>query len=146
MEIHGGIEAVKRFLAITVLCAVFMALTVSVGAQENDDEGAFYARSFLIYRIFPNQRGYRVQYWTDSGAPAETYLPIDWFQRSGGRGVFLEGDNPAYPYMQVLWRDGEFSQIRLYVRENIRHESWGRWIAPDNADELFDVEEPALRL
>lgn len=146
MVIHGGIRPVKRIISIAIVLAVLLSVAGTVSAQEAQNESSYYARTFFIHRIFPNQRGYRVQYWTDSGAPAETFLPIDWFRRAGGQGVFLEGNGPAYPYMQIFWRDGEFSQIRLYVRRSMSHESWGRWIAPDNVDELFDVDAPVLRL
>jgi len=137
---------VKRLITLALACTIFLSVGARVAAQDADDDAGFYARSFFVHRIFPNQRGYRVQYWTDSGAPAETFLPIEWFRQAGGRGVFVEGNSPAYPFMQVFWRNGEFQHVRLHVRSNMSHESWGRWIAPDNVDELFDVEEPVLRL
>ena len=109
-----------------------------------------YARSFYIQRMFPHRNGYRILYMNDTGRVHELYAPLEWFGRAQGNPPIAEmrhGRNPAYPYMEVFWRDGQFSHMKIFAREDYSHESWGTWLdVPDNVDELFDVDEPQFNL
>lgn len=129
---------------------VFGTLVVSSGAAQENDETEMYARSFYIQRIYPNRNGYRIVYTNDAGSHHEMFAPIGWFSKDDGEAQLAElrhGRNPAYPYMEVFWKNGEFSHMKVFAREDYSHESWGTWInEPDNVEELFDVDEPQFNL
>ncbi len=129
-----------------LLLAGLIAGTSAV-AQQND-EPEMYARSFYIHRVYPNRLGYRIIYSNDSGNRHELYVPLSWFRHDNDMQTaeLRHGRNEAYPYMEVFWRDGEFSHMKIFVRRDYTHESWGSWDAPDNVDELFDIDEPEFNL
>ena len=75
-------------------------------------------------------------------------MPIDWFNTIGGKGeiVYL-GSGPEWPSMIVYYKNGEFSHVRLRIRRDRTHLSWGIIPFTVNADSLFqDIEELKLEL
>lgn len=139
--------ALILFLSALLVFGVFL---VSSGAAQENDETEMYARSFYIQRIYPNRHGYRIIYTNDTGARHELYAPLEWFGQPDG-GIQLaemrHGRNPAYPYMEVFWKDGAFSHMKVFARQDYSHESWGTWLnIPGNVEELFDVDEPQFNL
>jgi len=136
-----------RYVLTATLLLFFVLGIGHVVADFNTDEG-MYTRSFYIDRVYPNRHGYRIIYRNDHGHRHSMLVPLSWFGRNGGapQAQMREGRHPAYPYMEVFWMDGEFSHLKLYVRSDKTHESWGVWDAPDNVEELFDIDEPDFNL
>ncbi|MDR1933204.1 MAG: hypothetical protein LBQ57_10340 [Spirochaetales bacterium] len=130
-------------------CALMAVLLFSALGMAAADESQFYARSFLIDRVYPHQAGYKVLYITSKMSYATTYLPHKWFSQSaskGGvqaKGELSWGNDPSYPYMVVFWKEGKFSHVRLYLKKDMYDVSYGV-INPDQDPAKFDVEEPDL--
>ncbi len=75
-------------------------------------------------------------------------MPMEWFNTIGGKGeiVYL-GSGPEWPSMIVYYKNGEFSHVRLRIRRDRNHQSWGIIPFNVNADSLFqDIEELKLEL
>ena len=109
-------------------------------------ESEFYYFSFPIEKIYTHRLGFMVLYRRNSNAVSRTFIPHEWFQNIGGTGeiVYL-GTGKEWPSMIVYYRNGEFSHVRLRVRQNRLHETWG--VIPFNvaADQFFeDIEEVKL--
>jgi hypothetical protein len=131
------------------LGAVLAIMFVMVSAKVCADESPYYARSFLIEKIYPHTLGWKVLYITSRMSYATTYLPLKWFSQSAtkngvqAKGEIIRGNQPAYPYMIVFWNEGKFSHVRLFLKEDMRDISYGM-INPNQDTAPFNVEEPAL--
>ncbi|MFP4643413.1 MAG: hypothetical protein ACLFM0_03555 [Spirochaetales bacterium] len=136
---------IALFLSVLLLAGLISG--TSAVAQENE-EPEMYARSFYIRRVYPNRLGYRIIYTNDTGQNQELYVPLRWFRRDDGiqTAEIRHGRNESYPYMEVFWRDGEFSHMKIFVRQDYSHDSWGSWDAPSDVEDLFDIDEPEFNL
>jgi hypothetical protein len=120
-------------------------------AQEEDSssKNPYYYVNVPIERIYPHRKGYVVSYRKGVTGLAQAYLPVEWFVSgigNGGKGdILLLGPGTAWPYLTVFYKDGAFSHVRLYVRKERTHESWGSIPLTVNLDDRFeDVEDLKL--
>jgi len=119
-------------------------------AQDSSERtgSEYYYYNFTIEKIYSHRLGYIVLYRRASNKLERTYIPLDWFNTIGGKGeiVYL-GSGPEWPSMIVYYKNGEFSHVRLRIRRERTHESWGIVPFNVNADYLFqDIEELKLEL
>ena len=140
----------KVFLKI-VLLVVFAVLCEGVflfaqNASGRFDESNFYYFNFTVEKVYLHRLGYVVNYRTGANRIATTYIPTTWFNTIGGRGeVIYLGSGMEWPSMIVYYKDGEFSHVRLRLRRNMLHETWGVVPLATNIDEHFqDLEEVKL--
>jgi len=134
---------------------LFLALAVFIEgdflfAQTTPEytQSEYYYYNFTIEKIFSHRLGYIVLYRKASNKLVRTYIPLDWFNTIGGKGeiVYL-GSGPEWPSMIVYYKNGEFSHVRLRIRRDRTHLTWGIVPFNVNADELFqDIEELKLEL
>ncbi|MCL2069872.1 MAG: hypothetical protein FWH19_02660 [Treponema sp.] len=136
---------------IILLLAVFLILGsgVSLFAQgpRITNESNFYYFNFPIERVLAYRSGYVILYRNGSNDIVRTHIPLEWFIDTAGRGdlIFL-GSGKEWPSMTVYYNEGEFSHVRLRLRREKSHETWG--VIPLHVDlsEFFtDVEEVYLR-
>jgi hypothetical protein len=146
---YNNCESLFGGNAMKKLCAVLAVLLIVVSGKVCAEESQFYVRSFLIEKIYPHALGWKVMYITSRMSYATTYLPHAWFSQSsskGGvqaKGEIIWGNNPAYPYMLIFWKDGKFSHARLFLKKDMRDVSYGV-ISPNQDPASFNVEEPSL--
>ncbi|MDR0525998.1 MAG: hypothetical protein LBG90_09050 [Spirochaetaceae bacterium] len=143
----------KKIFGVSALCLILAGGT-SLGAQESGS--SYYYVNVPIERIYPYNKGYVVDYRTSSTGTraARTYIPLEWFSdRVGeeGNAVIRKGDiialgsGKSWPYLTVYYKNGEFSHVRLYLRKERNHESWGYIQMGVNLDEYFqDVSDLKL--
>lgn len=129
----------QRWTLVCLVLAMALLFAGSIGAQE-----ALYSKAYYVIRVAPHNLGYRVVYQTEQGEPAVTYLPIEWFRTAAGKATIIRGWDRSAPYMQVFWKDGNFSHLRLFVVPTYDHPSWG--VIPGNVDpaSAFNVDELLL--
>jgi len=123
----------------TLLLALVFAL-VTVLAVEAQEQPASYVRSVSIMKVLSHTMGYKVLYLKSSMEIGELYLPFTWF-KAGGKAEAVFGGDRSYPYFSVFYKDGKFSFIRLYLRENIQDLSWGRLVPREGLEAKFDVDD-----
>ena len=137
----------KRVFWISVFCGAFIAF-MPVTAQDTGVGGAYYYVNVPIERVYPYRKGYVIDYQTGATGTsmARTYIPLEWF-RDGPRKesgeppkgeIILLGPGNFWPYLTVYYRNGEFSHVRLYVRRERAHPSWGSILRGVNLDENFE--------
>ena len=132
------------------LLAVIFGLVLSVGpflfAQNTARESDMYYVSTPVEKIYSHRDGYVVTYRKGVNQMARLYIPMDWFTDPTGKADLVAlGPGGGWPYLAIYYNKGEFSHIRLYVRRNKSHETWG--VVPLNVDisEYFEgVEEIKL--
>jgi len=129
------------FLALAVFSQgdFLFAQTFSERTRESD----YYYFNYTIEKIFSHRLGYIVLYRKASNKLVRTYMPLEWFNNIGGKGeiVYL-GSGSEWPSIIVYHKNGEFSHVRLRIRKERTHGSWGVVPFNVNIDELFeDIEE-----
>jgi hypothetical protein len=134
------------FFATLLLVAAGLAPVVAQqNASPSGKEGS-YALTVTLERVYPYRKGYVVKYYRGPGKTSDAYLPNEWFEGTGKKGdLILMGSGADWPHMTVFYKDGEFSHVRLYVRKERGHESWGSVPFNVNLDDRFEGVED-LRL
>jgi hypothetical protein len=135
------------FLITLLLIAASLAPLVAQQNTSSSDVEGSYAITVSLERVYPYRKGYVVKYNRGLGATSDAYLPIEWFQGTGKKGeLILMGSGTDWPHMTVFYKDGKFSHVRLYVRKERSHESWGNVPLNVNIDDRFEgVEEVTLQ-
>ncbi len=133
-------RAVFFFLGV---CLLFVG--VSLSAQESDAENPqIQLLTIPIQKVYEHRLGFRVVYNRSDLYPAEVFIPGRWFTQAGGAGEVYFSAHPSVPYMTVIWVDGEFSHVRLYLHERKEDRSWGA--LPSDADYRDDFAVETLEL
>lgn len=119
------------------ILAVLLGLVLNIGpflfAQSTAKESEYYYVSTPIEKIFSHRNGYVVLYRKGVNQMARTFIPMDWFTDPTGKADLVAlGTGSAWPHLAIYYKEGEFSHIRLYVRRNRSHETWG--VVPFNVD------------
>ena len=128
----------KKSILIVLL---FTCITLSVLAEDSE----LFVRSVPIVKVYLYREGYKIDYMKNNFDIGSLYLPLNWFTGSGGKGELVMADDPSFPYFSVFWRGGEFSHIRLYLRNNLLHGSWGNPTNPDEVGGRFKDEPPEFQ-
>lgn len=140
----------KKILSIAVLMTLITG--ASLFAQRPPahvfQDSAYHYFNVPIERIYAHRLGFVVFYQRGGGSPqlARAFIPQEWFQEPRGRGQFVRlGAGAEWPSMSVFFREGEFSHVRLRVRANRSHATWGVVPLHANIDEFFEgIEEIRL--
>ena len=141
----------KKVIILAVLIAILPAsfLFAQSGplAEPNIEESEFYYFNFTIERVYTHRLGYMILYRRSANTHiSRTFLPIEWFATIGGRGdIIMLGPGREWPSMSVYYRNGEFSHVRLRLRREGAHQTWGMVPLNVNIDEHFrGIEEVRL--
>ncbi len=138
-----------------ILIVLLFAAAVPVFAQEAGSERSsgispehesdmFYV-NIPIEKIYPYRMGYVVFYRKGIGSLGETYIPLEWFSGPEGKAdlIYLNSGK-RWPYLTVFYQNGEFSHLRLYVRHEVTHETWGNIPLGVNIDSRFEGVETMI--
>lgn len=124
----------KRALTILILILALVMLSSATTSP-------YFAKSVIITRIYPHKLGYKVLYMGNDMKNREAYIPSSLFReqkdKTKKKSIIFKGYNKAFPYMTILWKNGEFSHIKLYLKSNYSDVSWGAFNNPDDHDEKF---------
>ena len=117
-------------------------------AQQFSNESDYYYYNFPIEKIYPYRMGYMIVYLGNSNRMSRIFVPHDWFAKIGegskGEIIYL-GSGREWPTMTVYYNSGDFSHVRLRLRKDKSHETWGFIPLNMNLDDYFqNVEEVDL--
>jgi hypothetical protein len=128
----------KLFFAVA-LCVVFQITPLFAQRFSQGKESEFFYVNVPIEKVYPYRKGYVIQYRKGVNQMARTYLPIEWFEDAGDKGdlIYLSSGN-SWPYLTVYYKNGEFSHVRLYLRRDRAHASWGNITLGVNIDDRFE--------
>jgi hypothetical protein len=128
-----------KAVKIIFIGALFLGVGafISLSAQEAEQtrgaayESEFYVTQLPIEKIWTHNKGYVVQYRKTPLINKFAYLPLDWFVRSDENTgplkgeVVLLGPGKIWPHMSIYYKGGAFDHVRLYVRKEGTHVTWG---------------------
>jgi hypothetical protein len=131
---------VKKLLFFITLCLIVIGITPLIAQQNSSsEENGFYCVTVTLERIYPYRKGYIVKYRKGMNKVVDAYLPEEWFHGSANKGeVIRMGSGTDWPHLSVFYKDGEFSHVRLYVRKERNHPSWGDVPLNVNVDDRFE--------
>jgi hypothetical protein len=113
-----------RKLFFAVLLGLVLSMTQSLYAQDRQ-ESEYYYVSIPIEKIYIHNSGYMVTYMQGFHL-VRTFIPHDWFTDPAGKADLITlGTGRAWPNLTIYYRNGEFSHVRLYVRRDRSHQTWG---------------------
>jgi hypothetical protein len=121
-----------------------MLPAATAAAQEQQEAGEneanLYVATVYVNRVYTHRLGYKVLYQQQDLSLGEVYLPNSWFSKAAGRAELINTRSTAAPYMEIYYNNGEFAYVRLYVRRNPNHVSWGSLRPGEAPEEAFDQE------
>jgi hypothetical protein len=140
------VKKILFFAALLLIVAGLAPVAAQQNASSSGVEGS-YAITVTLERVYPYRKGYVVKYNRGLGRTSDAYLPNEWFEGTGKKGdLILMGSGTDWPHMTVFYKDGQFSHVRLYVRKERSHESWGDVPFNVNIDDRFEgVEDLKLQ-
>jgi hypothetical protein len=106
------------------------------------EESDMFVKTMPITKVYTHRLGFKVLYLKNDLDFAEFYVPLEWFDSAGGKGVIVRGVDPSYPYFSIFWKAGKFHSVKLYVHKDLQHESWGSLTLSPDISEKFDIDEP----
>jgi hypothetical protein len=137
----------KKALVLLAVAALALAAAAPAFSQARraDPTDAF-VKTVPIAKIYTHVLGYRILYFKSTFEYAEMYVPIGWFKAGVEKAEIIQGNEPSYPYFTLVWADGKFDHVRLYVRDSLMHPSWGELTAVDASQIAgnFNVQGPPL--
>ncbi len=125
----------NRLKRIALLGLVLFGASIMLSAAT---KSPLFTKSVVITQIFPHKLGYRIIYMSNDLALREVYLPIELFKVDKGSKIFY-GLDQSFPYMQIVWEDGDFSHVKLYLKEEYNDITWGALTTPSDYDQHFSV-------
>jgi hypothetical protein len=126
----------------TLLLALILFLATIIAAQAQEQPKS-YVKTVPILKVLAHTLGYKVLYLKSSLEVGEVYIPYEWFKAAGKAEVVFGGER-SYPYFSVFYKDGRYSFIRLYLKENIKDITWGRLPPQEGDSAKFDIDELVL--
>jgi hypothetical protein len=131
---------VKKIVFIAaVLVMVNTVMPVMAEFIPDEKKSEYYYVNVPIERVYPYRKGYVVSYWKSSGGIANMYIPVEWFTEAASRGELITiGSGRSWPHATIYYKAGQFSHVRLFVRRERGHESWGNVPLNVNLDDRFE--------
>ncbi|MDR2094095.1 MAG: hypothetical protein LBP76_01075 [Treponema sp.] len=130
------------FLVVMVIGLVMPVLAQEIAEEKKSD---FFYINVPVEKVYIHQKGYVVQYRAGTIKTNMVYIPIEWFREAGGKADLINlPKGKAWPYLTIFTKAGQFSHLRLYIRRETAHESWGNIPSNVNIEDRFDVEEIKL--
>lgn len=111
----------KRMFAFVCLLGLFLVHGAAVHAEIQMSDT--YIKTVYIERVFTHRLGYKIQYNVSNFRIAEALIPHTWFTPAGQAEIVF-ANSRSVPYMEVVFRGGEFSHVRLFVHSSPGHPSW----------------------
>lgn len=131
----------KKIILLVALITLSQGLTPLFAQQKASkyNESEYYYYNFPIEKIYSYRLGYIILYRKAGNLIARTTVPANWFTDIGGKGEIIGiGSGKEWPSMTVYYKNGEFSHIRLRLRRDRTHETWGVVPLNRNIDDQFE--------
>jgi hypothetical protein len=126
---------------ILVVAAFVLAASLPAFSQAATYPKDAYIKSVRIEKIWTTQLGYKVQFFSSKSKVADIYVPLTWFNRGvESKADIVYGNTAEYPYFTIVWVEGKFDHITLYVQQDYRDLTWGEMSGADLASQ-FSVED-----
>ena len=104
-------------------CLFSLIVSLGVGALDSTD---MFVKTLPITKVYTHRLGFKIVYLKSDLSLGNAYVPISWFDETGGKGLLIKGTNSSFPYFSIFWSEGTFHSIKMYVHKDLSHPTWGR--------------------
>jgi hypothetical protein len=135
----------KRVIILLAVAAFALACVPAFSQAARTDPQDAFVKTVHIAKIYAHTLGYRILYFKSTFEYGDMWVPISWFKQGVDKAEIIFGNEPAYPYFTIVWADGKFDHVRLYVRDSLSHQTWSE--LDDKGQDLsgkFNVQGPPL--
>ena len=138
----------KKTVCLFVCLGLFFVGAASLSAQQGSGskQSELYPVTIRVERVYPYRLGFVAAY--KSGLKTVyAYIPNEWFEKGDPEKPakaekVLIGTGTEWPHLTIYYRNGKFERVKLFVRKDTRHESWGIISGTTDIDSQFEnIEE-----
>ena len=135
----------KKFLFAVLFVLIFGM--IQLYAQNTSERPNLYYTTVQLNRIWIHRDGYMVLYQRGFNT-VRTFIPFEWFAAPAARADLITlPTGTTWPYLTIFYEGGIFSHLKLYVRRDRSHQTWGVVPQHVNIDQFFmNFEEVPLEL
>lgn len=144
---YNGIKdkeiAMKKLFTVAACLAALMLLaplSAQDASSSSSSKSTVYTKNFVIVKIWSHRLGYRVDYWTPNLQLKSLYIPMSLFTGSNGKARLVYGTGPEYPYLSVVWIDGEIDHLTLFAVDAMGDLTWGVLKTTDDLESRFSTD------
>jgi hypothetical protein len=125
-----------------IIVLILLAHVLPVFAQNNSgSDSQMYYINIPVEKVFLSHEGYVVQYRKGISQIATIGIPYEWFKNAASKAeVLLLPSGRDWPSMSVFYKEGEFSNVKLYVHRWKDHPTWS--IVPQHMDVSRHFKDP----
>jgi hypothetical protein len=118
------------------------AATQAPGAQNAYPKDIYY-KTVPLLKVWLHSMGYKLQFFNSSSGISDIYVPLNWFNKGSlSKANIIYGNEANFPYCTIVWVDGAFDHITLYVQNDFNSQTWGVLNAAGDLSAQFNVQEP----
>jgi hypothetical protein len=127
---------------IVIVVGLLLCVGLPAFSQAQTYPKDAYVKTVPLMKVWMNQLGYVLQFFSSKSQVANIYVPISWFNKGAdSKADIIYGNEPSYPYCSIFWVDGKFDHIKLYVLNNYNSPSWGVVGSGIDLTSNFNVQE-----
>jgi hypothetical protein len=140
------VEKIRRLVmkkAVLFSAAVLLLLaSLPAFSQAQSYPKDAYIKTVHIEKIWTHQLGYKLQFFSSKSHVSDIYVPSTWFNKGvDSKAEIVFGNTAEYPYFTIVWVDGKFDHITLYVQQDYRDLTWGELSGAGDLTSQFNVED-----
>ena len=127
---------------ILVAAALVLLASLPAFSQAANYPKDAYVKSVHIEKIWTTDLGYKVQFFNSKSHMSDIYVPLSWFNKGvDSKANIVFGNTAEFPYFTIVWVDGKFDHVTLYVREDYRDLTWGELGGAVDLSAQFNVDD-----
>lgn len=138
---NGGIKLKRIVIILALLCLT------QITYNAYTDQSEYYVKTVPVYKVYIHKSGYIVTYESETLKGHNLFIPYKWMAETNENGqkkaVEIDGNDPSFPYIDIYWKNGQFSHIKLFLKSSKQDPSWGILSDPDKFNDKFTDEAPA---
>ena len=102
-----------------------------------------YFKNVPLLKVWLHELGYKLQFFNSNAGVSDIYVPMTWFNKGSlSKANMVYGNENGYPYCTIVWIDGAFDHITIYVLKDLTSQTWGVLNVPGDLTTQFNVQEP----
>jgi hypothetical protein len=138
----AGFVLIAGLLLMSSLPLFAQQAGTATSASTNKNPQDAYYKVVPIVKVWMHQLGYMVQFWTSKSQIGNIYIPLTWFNQGPlSKADIIYGNQPGYPYLSIVWVDGKFDHVKLYVLDNYNSLTWGVLSQATDLSAQFNVQD-----
>jgi hypothetical protein len=136
-------KAVILFAAGLILLASLPAFSQAQAQAPTGYAKDAYYKTIPLLKVWLHDLGYKLQFFNSNSGVSDIYVPLAWFNKGSlSKANIVYGNENGYPYCTIVWVDGAFDHITLYVLNDFQSQTWGVLTVPGDLSAQFNVQEP----